>query len=115
MMDNEHGNPRISQIDAYWDRIYPALNNRSGTAARDALRDLRGHDTQMFNALYRRIDQWMRVQFSAAPMSKSEKDRGYTTEEVGVARMAEFIVDRKTGDWWQSADLPRIIAEMPKG
>jgi len=98
--------------DQYWDRIYPALMNKSGTQVRDILRDANRADRHLFNELYWKVDEWLCGYLARGPLTAGERKVGLDQTTVGQPRLSEFLIGRTTGDHWQTADLPRLLAEI---
>jgi len=107
---NEEGNPNISQIDAYWERLIPLLNNLAGTKAGELLRDVKETDKNIFNALYWRTDRWMKLRISKNALTKGEQQ--YGSDDIGSIRLAAFVQGRKSGDWWETFDLGQMLSQI---
>jgi len=115
--DTDNGNPRKVEVDAQWDRIFPAIKALNGTQVRDFLRDIREKDRRIFNALYWRIDDWFTSRIATGVLLKAEADVHYTSETVGQPRMASFVVktcgqSEYFNGWWQTQDLPRMFSTI---
>lgn len=108
--DTEPGNPHISRIEAEWDRILPLLNSKDGRRAADHLRNIREDTPRIYNALYWRIDKWMKNKLSTRALTVGEE--GFDKVEIGSPRLAAFLQGRKSGDWWNTYDLAQILGQI---
>ena len=107
---NIEKNPRTQDIEDNWERIYIPLRIARHYEVRDMLLEVKKRDFPLANALYHRIDEWLKSYCGRGGPTENELKAGLDPYEIGPDRFNRIIRERANGIW-EIDDLPWI---MPK-